>query len=119
MNASELVNCINSVKTELQGIGLGNVPVGTADSWNLWIDGRNTIVIQACDILLSNAFSVNIFLKRGLTKKYWQGQDISKNATHSFFEQHLLPGCKIRFLTHMLSDRHERWFVTTLKEITL
>lgn len=86
MNASELVNCINSVKTELQGIGLGNVPVGTADSWNLWIDGRNTIVIQACDILLSNAFSVNIFLKRGLTKKYWQGQDISKNATHSFFD---------------------------------
>jgi exo-beta-1,3-glucanase (GH17 family) len=58
MSAGELVNCINSVRSDLKGIGLGSLKVGTADSWNLWVSGANNVVIQACDILLANAFSV-------------------------------------------------------------
>jgi exo-beta-1,3-glucanase (GH17 family) len=58
MTPQELVNCINSVKNDLKGIGLGNMKVGTADTWNLWVNGSNTVVVQNCDILLANAFSV-------------------------------------------------------------
>ena len=58
MSPGELVKCINSIKSDLKGIGLGSVKVGTADSWNLWIQSANFPVIQACDILLANAFSV-------------------------------------------------------------
>ena len=58
MSPGELVNCINSIKSELKGIGLGSIKVGTADSWNLWVDGANSVVIKNCDIVLSNAFSV-------------------------------------------------------------
>jgi exo-beta-1,3-glucanase (GH17 family) len=60
MPPSELVNCINSVKSDLNDINLGSLKVGTADSWNLWVNASNFDVIQACDILLSNAFSVII-----------------------------------------------------------
>jgi glucan 1,3-beta-glucosidase len=58
MSPAELVKCINSVKSLLQGIGLGSIKVGTADSWNLWINGANVDVVRAADIVLANAFSV-------------------------------------------------------------
>ena len=58
MSPAELVKCINSVKSLLQGIGLGSLKVGTADSWNLWVNGANVAVVQAADIVLANAFSV-------------------------------------------------------------
>jgi exo-beta-1,3-glucanase (GH17 family) len=58
MSPAELVKCITSVKTLLKGINLGSIKVGTADSWNLWVNGANVNVIRACDIILSNAFSV-------------------------------------------------------------
>jgi exo-beta-1,3-glucanase (GH17 family) len=55
MNVTELVKCIVIVNEELSGLGMGSVPVVTADSW---INGANGIVVQACDIVLANAFSV-------------------------------------------------------------
>jgi exo-beta-1,3-glucanase (GH17 family) len=58
MSPAELVKCINSIKTMLKGIGYGSIKVGTADSWNLWVNGANVDVIRNCDIVLSNAFSV-------------------------------------------------------------
>jgi exo-beta-1,3-glucanase (GH17 family) len=58
MSPAELVKCINSIKTLLKGIGYGSMKVGTADSWNLWVNGANVDVIRNCDIVLSNAFSV-------------------------------------------------------------
>jgi exo-beta-1,3-glucanase (GH17 family) len=58
MSPAELVKCITSVKTLLKSINLGSIKVGTADSWNLWVNGANVDVIRACDIVLSNAFSV-------------------------------------------------------------
>jgi hypothetical protein len=59
MSATELVKCIGIIKDTLSGLGLGSVKVGTADSWNLWVNGANSIVIKACDIVLANAFSVS------------------------------------------------------------
>ncbi|KAI9890110.1 MAG: glycoside hydrolase 3 protein [Vezdaea aestivalis] len=50
-----------------------NAKLGTADSWNKYVDGSADAVVKVADIILVNAFS------------YWQGQDI-KNATGSFFD---------------------------------
>ena len=58
MSPAELVKCIGIVKDLLSGIGLGSIPVGTADSWNIWVSGQMDPVITACDIVLTNAFSV-------------------------------------------------------------
>lgn len=41
-----------------------HAPVGSADTWNVWADGRNKPVIDACDVILMNAFP------------YWQSVDI-------------------------------------------
>ena len=39
-----------------------NVPVGTADTWNVWVDqNTNGIVSRACDVVLMNGFP------------FWQG----------------------------------------------
>lgn len=40
------------------------VPVGTADTWTMWVDGRNRAVIEASDVIVMNAFP------------YWQGVPI-------------------------------------------
>jgi len=58
MSPAELVKCISQTKQMLSGIGLGSLKVGTADSWNLWVNGANVDVIRASDIVLANAFSV-------------------------------------------------------------
>lgn len=41
-----------------------SVPVGTADTWTMWVDGRNRVVIEASDVIIMNAFP------------YWQGVPI-------------------------------------------
>lgn len=41
-----------------------HVPVGSADTWTSWVDGRNKPVIEACDVILMNAFP------------YWQGVNV-------------------------------------------
>lgn len=43
-----------------------HVPVGCADTWTSWVDGRNKPVIDASDVILMNAFP------------YWQGVDIKQ-----------------------------------------
>jgi len=35
-----------------------HVPVGSADTWTSWVDGRNKPVIDASDVILMNAFPV-------------------------------------------------------------
>ena len=35
-----------------------HVPVGSADTWTSWVDGRNAPVIKACDVILMNGFPV-------------------------------------------------------------
>ncbi|EEB07111.1 glucan 1,3-beta-glucosidase Bgl2 [Schizosaccharomyces japonicus yFS275] len=72
LTASELANRMNEVRQLLKDNGF-NLPVGTADSWNLWVDGGSDPVIDASDFFMSNAFS------------YWQGQDTS-NMTNSFLD---------------------------------
>jgi len=46
-----------------------NVPVGTADTWTMWVDGANAAVIKACDVVLMNGFP------------YWQGATIGDSLT--------------------------------------
>lgn len=58
MKATELVKCVSIAKEDLGRLGGGSVPVGTANSWNLLINGANAIVVQACDIVLANDFSI-------------------------------------------------------------
>ncbi|KAF5096493.1 hypothetical protein DV451_004210 [Geotrichum candidum] len=79
MTASELADKITDIKNfvsnikDKNGKSFGSVPVGTADSWNVLVDGGSAPVIKASDILLSNAFS------------YWQGQT-QANSSYSFFD---------------------------------
>lgn len=79
LSASDLASAISDVKSIVGGLkdkdgkSFGSVPVGTADSWNVLVDGANKDVITASDIILSNAFS------------YWQGQTMN-NASYSFFD---------------------------------
>lgn len=53
-----------------------DVPVGTADSWNLWAGGNGDVVITASDFIMSNDFP------------YWQGQNTS-NMTNTFISDTL------------------------------
>ena len=43
-----------------------NVPVGTADTWDSWVNGANRAVITASDVVLMNGFP------------YWQGATIDQ-----------------------------------------
>lgn len=52
---------------------VGDVKVGTADSWNKIADGTADPVIRVSDFIYCNAFA------------YWQGQEI-KNASATFFD---------------------------------
>lgn len=79
MTASELADKITDFKNfvkdikDKDGNSYGSIPVGTADSWNILVDGGSTPAIQAADIVLANAFS------------YWQGQT-QANSSYSFFD---------------------------------
>lgn len=79
MTADELADKITDIKNFLKdlkdkdGNSWSSIPVGTADSWNIFVDGANHAAIEASDIILSNAFS------------YWQGQT-QDNASYSFFD---------------------------------
>lgn len=77
LSPEDLSSKINTVKELLNDIkdkngnSYAGTPVGTADSWNLWVDGANTAAIEACDFVFANAFS------------YWQGQTMN-NASYSY-----------------------------------
>ena len=77
MSADELADAINTVKsllsevTDKDGNSYSSTPVGTVDSWNIWVDGGNAAAIKASDFVFANAFS------------YWQGQTMN-NASYSF-----------------------------------
>lgn len=79
MTATELASKISDIKDfvanikDKDGNSYGSIPVGTADSWNVLVDGGSKPAIEACDIVLANAFS------------YWQGQT-QANASYSFFD---------------------------------
>jgi len=75
LTAENVVKNIKRIKDEvLPGMKLGvELPVGYADTWNLWIQDLAKPVIEACDIAFFNAFS------------YWQGQT-RENMTASFFD---------------------------------
>lgn len=79
MSASDLANAINEVKQLLSeikdknGESYKDVQVGTADSWNVLVDGGSLPAIKAADFVFANAFS------------YWQGQT-RENASYSFVD---------------------------------
>lgn len=79
MTATELAAAITSIKelladiTDKNGDSYGDIPVGSVDSWNIWVDGGSLPAIKAADFVFANAFS------------YWQGQAMN-NASYSFFD---------------------------------
>lgn len=79
LTADQLASAINTIKQVLSGLSDKNgesyssLPVGSADSWNLWVDAYNNAAIEACDFILTNAFS------------YWQGQAMN-NASYSYLD---------------------------------
>ncbi|CUS22513.1 LAQU0S05e07074g1_1 [Lachancea quebecensis] len=79
MTASELASKISEVKSlvadikDSDGNSYSGTLVGTVDSWNVLVDGGNSDVIKASDMVMANAFS------------YWQGQTM-ENASYSFFD---------------------------------
>lgn len=72
LTATQLAGYIRDVRAILAHQGI-SVPVGTADTWELWTQDGNEEVLEASDIVLANAFS------------YWQGQPPA-NATNSYFD---------------------------------
>lgn len=74
MSGTKLKAAIEEVRKIVHAIPGGEkIPVGTADSWNKWIEGDAEPAISGSDIILTNAFS------------YWQGQTMA-NSTHSFYD---------------------------------
>lgn len=79
MTAQELADRISDIKSfvanikDKDGKSYGSLPVGTADSWNVLVDGGSRPAIEAADLILANAFS------------YWQGQT-QANASYSFLD---------------------------------
>ncbi|ODQ52251.1 glycoside hydrolase [Saitoella complicata NRRL Y-17804] len=71
LTPDELVSRIKEVKTTASGVGYSGM-VGTADSWNMWTNSSNNAVIEAVDLILTNAFP------------YWQSIGID-SAGSSFF----------------------------------
>lgn len=77
MTAETLAGKIDDVRSfiatlkDKNGESYSSVPVGTVDSWNIWVDGGSEPAIQASDFVFANAFS------------YWQGQAMN-NASYSF-----------------------------------
>lgn len=95
----ELLDKIKDVKTALKG----EFKVGTADSWNKYMDGTADAVIKGgADILLCNAFS------------YWQGQEL-KNATHNFFDDIMQAFGHIQDVAGSTSGGPELWVGETGK----
>lgn len=89
----QLLEKIKDVKEALNG----DFKVGTADSWNKYMDGTADAVIKGgADILLCNAFS------------YWQGQEL-KNATHSFFDDIMQAFGHIQDVAGSATDGPELW----------
>ncbi|KAF7899511.1 hypothetical protein EAF00_003847 [Botryotinia globosa] len=89
----QLLEKIQDVKKALNG----DFKVGTADSWNKYMDGTADAVIKGgADILLCNAFS------------YWQGQEL-KNATHSFFDDIMQAFGHIQDVAGSATDGPELW----------
>jgi len=68
-----LAGKINEVRNLVRSNNGGNIPIGTADTWNMFVNSTNNVVISAADTLFVNAFS------------YWQGQAMI-NASASFFD---------------------------------
>jgi len=67
-----LAQRIYDVKGMVQGAyGASQVAVGSADTWTAWVDPANEPVIDACDVIVMNAFP------------YWQGAKI-ENAPQVF-----------------------------------
>lgn len=50
-NPDELVNYINQAREALKGTALENVQIGHVDTWNDWVNGSNSAVVQAVDWL--------------------------------------------------------------------
>lgn len=89
----QLLEKITDVKSALNG----DFKVGTADSWNKYMDGTADAIIKGgADILLCNAFS------------YWQGQELT-NATHSFFDDIMQAFGHIQDVAGSASGGPELW----------
>jgi len=74
LKGDKLSSAIAEVRKIVRAVPGGeNIPVGTADSWNLWVEGDAEPAIIGSDIILTNAFS------------YWQGQTMA-NSTQSFYD---------------------------------
>ncbi|QSZ37323.1 hypothetical protein DSL72_009421 [Monilinia vaccinii-corymbosi] len=89
----QLLEKIKDVQSALKE----DIKVGTADSWNKYMDGTADPVIKSgVDILLCNAFS------------YWQGQEL-KNATRGFFDDIMQAFGHIQDVAGSGSDGPELW----------
>jgi len=74
LKGEKLSAAIAEVRKIVRAIPGGEkIPVGTADSWNKWVEGDAEPAITGSDIILTNAFS------------YWQGQKMA-NSTQSFYD---------------------------------
>lgn len=79
LTGEELGSYISEIKTLLSslsdkdGNSYADIPVGTVDSWNKFVDGTANAAIGVSDVIYANAFS------------YWQGQTLA-NSSFSFFD---------------------------------
>jgi glucan endo-1,3-beta-D-glucosidase len=51
LEASELVDYINQVRSAISGTSLSGAPIGHVDTWNAWTNGSNAAAIEAVDWL--------------------------------------------------------------------
>jgi glucan endo-1,3-beta-D-glucosidase len=51
LEASELVDYINQVRSAISGTTLSGAPIGHVDTWNAWTNSSNTAAIEAVDWL--------------------------------------------------------------------
>jgi len=70
-DASTLAGQIYDVRGMIHQYGgsCPSVPIGHTDTWTAWVNGTNTEVITAADMLISDGYP------------YWQGSDISDSVS--------------------------------------
>ncbi|KAJ5970443.1 Glycoside hydrolase superfamily [Penicillium vulpinum] len=51
LDARELVDYINQVRSAISGTSLSGAPIGHVDTWNSWTNGSNAAVVEAVDWL--------------------------------------------------------------------
>lgn len=66
MTGKDLSSRLEEIRTLCTGLGVDNIPIGFADSWNMMIEGEAVPVIQASDIVYARPPMKRLLIPKGI-----------------------------------------------------